>query len=299
MSTPDLESWALFLAVADGGGLRAAARSAGVSVPTVSRALGRLEARLGAALFHRTSRRLSLTALGEQALDEARAVLAAAEALEERLAESRAMPAGRVRLAAPLDFGRAHLEAPLAGFLAAHPAVRVDLHLDDAVIDLVGSGHDLVLRIGRLDPSSLIARALCPVALLTVASPRFLAGLGAREPADLSGVAGLLYANSATPATWRLRRGDETGDAEPAARLCANSGGVLAAAARAGLGVALLPDFLVADDLASGRLVEALPGWRPEPLALNLVTPPSPLRPTRVRLLMDWLIAAFRDPPWR
>lgn len=290
----------MFVAVADAGGLTGAARALGVSVPTVSRGLKRLEARLGAALFHRTSRRLSLTALGAEALPAARALLAGAEALEERLAEARGTPGGLVRLAAPMDFGRAHLAPLLPPFLARWPDIRIALDLDDRRQDVVASGHDIVLRIGRLAESSLIARRLCPVRLLAVAAPAlFAAHARPGHPADLAALPMLRYANADEPDRFTF---DGPGGAVATVTvdgpLIANSGGALLPTLLAGRAAAVLPDFLVAEALASGALERLIPGWRAPELALWLVTPPSPLRPRRVRLLMDHLAGALVRPPW-
>jgi DNA-binding transcriptional LysR family regulator len=300
MTVPDFEAWALFAAVAEAGSFAGAARARGLSVPTVSRAVARLEARLGAALFHRTSRRLSLSALGQDALGEAQALVAAAQAMEERLGEATSTPAGTIRLAAPLEFGRAHIAPLLPEFLAAHPQVAIELSLDDARIDIVASGHDLVLRIGQLADSSLIARRLCGVERIPVASPAYLARAGTpRHPADLARHQCLVYTNAPQPDVWQFAGLEgQSYSVTVSGPLRANSGGALNPAAIAGAGIALQPDFLAADALASGQLVALLPGWRPPPLGLYLITPPSPLRPLRVRLLMDHLAERLRRPPW-
>ncbi|MFN3371179.1 MAG: LysR family transcriptional regulator [Sphingomonadaceae bacterium] len=288
------------MAVADAGGLNGAARALGLSVPTVSRALRRLEGRLGAALFHRTSRRLSLTALGDEALPAARALLAEAEALEERLAEARGAPGGLVRLAAPLDFGRAHVAPLLPGFLARWPDIRIALDLDDRRHDIVASGHDIVLRIGRLSDSSLIARRLCAVRLLTVAAPSLFERVARpRHPADLEGLPVLRYANADRPSQFAFEGpGGASWTVTVDGPLIANNGGALLPALLAARGVGVLPDFLVAGHLATGAIEQVLPDWRPPDLALWLVTPPSPLRPRRVQLLMDYLAEGFARPPW-
>lgn len=300
MSLPDVEAWAIFAAVADHGGLAPAARELGVSVPTVSRALARLEARLGGALFHRTSRRLALSAFGADALPEAQALLAAADALEARMHEEGRGAEGLVRLAAPMDFGRAHLAPRLPDFLAAHPGIRIDLHLDDAQIDLVGEGHDLVLRIARLADSSLIARQLCSVRRLLVAAPAYVAAHGAPgHPADLGQHRALLYSNVRPPDVWRFSGpGGATWASTLSGPLMVNSGGALMPALLAGAGMALQPEFLVWEAIRDGALVQLLPGWEAAPLALHLVTPPGRRRPARVRLLMDWLADRLAHPPW-
>lgn len=300
MSLPDFEAWAAFVAVAEQGSLAAAAREMGVSVPTISRAVARLEARLGGSLFHRTSRRLSLSQFGADALPEAQALLGAAQELEARLTEASATPAGRVRFAAPMEFGRALVAPLLPEFLAAHPAISIDLHLDDARIDLVAEGHDLLLRIGLLADSSLIARRLCTVARHLVAAPAYLAAHGApQHPADLARHRALLYTHMRPPDLWRLNGPDNTEwSVTLTSTLAANSGGALIPAAVAGAGIALLPDFLIWEELRAGTLVPLLPGWTTPPLALHLVTPPGRRRPNRVRLLMDWLTNRLAHAPW-
>ena len=300
MIVPDFEAWDLFVAVAEQGSFAAAARARGLSVPTVSRAVARLEARLGAALFHRSSRRLSLSALGQEALGEAQALVAAAQAMEERLGEATTIPAGPIRLAAPLEFGRSHIAPLLPEFLARHPQVTVELALDDARIDIVASGHDIVLRIGQLADSSLIARHLCPVERIPVASHAYLAKHGRpQHPADLARHQCLIYTNAPQPDVWQFRGPEGSSySVTVSGPLRANSGGALNPAAIAGAGIALQPDFLAAEALASGELEPLLPGWRPPPLGLYLITPPSPLRPVRVRLLMDYLAERLRRPPW-
>ncbi|MCG2839614.1 LysR family transcriptional regulator [Sandaracinobacter sp. RS1-74] len=301
MNVPDFEAWDLFVAVAEAGSFAGAARSRGLSVPTVSRAIARLEARLGGALFHRTSRRLSLSALGEDALGEAQALVLAASRMEERLGEATTLPAGRVRLAVPLEFGSAHIAPLLPPFLAAHPNVEIELSLDDARIDIVASGHDVVLRIGQLADSSLIARRLCQVEVLAVASPGYLAAHGRpKHPADLARHQCLIYTNVTPPDVWRFV-GPEGAEysVTVSGPLRANSGGALTPALVAGAGIAIHPDFLLCSELASGRVETLLPGWRLAPLGLYMITPPSPLRPLRVRLLMEHLAAGLRNPPWR
>lgn len=300
MTVPDFEAWDLFAVVAQSGSFAAAARARGLSVPTISRAIARLESRLGAALFHRTSRRLSLSALGHEALAQAQALVAAAQAMEERLGEASATPAGNIRLAAPLEFGRAHIAPLLPEFLRSHPQVSIDLDFDDAKIDIVASGFDIVLRIGQLADSSLIARRLCAVDRIPVASPAYLASAGTPlHPADLARHNCLIYTNVTPPNVWHFTGpGGSQTSVTVNGSLRANSGGALQPATLAGLGISLQPDFVAAEALADGRLQALLPDWRSPPLSLYLITPPSPLRPLRVRLLMDHLAEHLRHPPW-
>ncbi|MCM8731750.1 LysR family transcriptional regulator [Hephaestia sp. GCM10023244] len=296
MRLPDFEAWAIFATVVEQRSFSGAAEAIGLSKATVSKAVSRLETQLGTSLFHRTSRRLTLTESGKALADHARRIVAEGVAAEEAARDSATLPAGLVRVAAPMTFGMAYLAPAIAEFLAAHPDIEIDLNLSDARVDIVAEGFDIALRIADLPDSSLRARRLCGIAVYVVAAPSYLARHGRpTHPAQLAEHECIGYTN-APGATWRFTGPDgEEAAVRPTGRLTSNSGDAMLPALRAGLGIARLPDFIVDADIAAGTLEAILPDWRPPPIALHLMTPPSPLRPARVEALIDFLAARFRD----
>jgi len=298
---PDFEAWAIFARVAELGSFSAAADDLALSKATVSKAVSRLEQRLAAPLFHRSSRKLSLTESGQLAQERATMLLAEGEAIEEAISERGAVPRGLVRLAAPMSFGIAHLGPILPLFAQAYPEVAIDLHLSDERIDLIEQGFDVALRIGQLEDSALKARRLFPVRLPIVGAPSLFDRLGRpAHPRDLARYPAFAYTHVRTPGRWHLRHASE-GEVtvELKGPIRSNNGDVLIDALIAGTGIAPLPDFLAWKCLAEGSLEEVLTDWTYGPnSALHVVTPPTALRPARVKVLIDFLAAAFLKPPW-
>ena len=292
MRLPDFEAWAIFAAVVEHRSFSAAARALGLSKATVSKAVTRLEAHLGASLFHRTSRALTLTETGRSLAPRARRILDEAICAEEEASDAARAPKGLVRLAAPMTFGLERVAPAIAEFLGDNPGITIDLCLDDRRIDLVEQGIDVALRIAQLPDSSLRARRLMPIRAHVVASAAYFAAHGRpAHPAELAEHRCIWYANSEV---WRFTGpGGEQVSVKPEGPLRSSSGEAMLPALRAGLGITVLPDFIVAADLEERRLEAVLAEWSPPPIALHLVTPPNPLRPARVEALIRFLVEHF------
>lgn len=287
---PDLEGLAIFAKVAELKSFAAAAEELSLSKATVSKAVTRVERRLGARLFNRTSRRLALTDAGQHLVGRAAKMLAEAEGAEADARSESTSPRGTVRLAAPMSFGLKAVAPLLPDFFASCPDVSVDLHLSDEVIDLIGLGFDMALRIAALPDSSLLARRLCDIPRVLVASPAYLDRRGRpKTPRDLGSHACLGYANLPSPEIWRLVRGADEAAVRTAGPLRANNADALMPALLAGYGIALMPAFLVDGVLAAGRLEAVLADWHAPPIALHLVMPPGGPRPARIDALAAFL----------
>jgi DNA-binding transcriptional LysR family regulator len=289
MRLPDLEAWAIFASVVEHRSFSGAADAIGVSKATVSKAVTRLETHLGQSLFHRTSRRLSLTENGKALAEHAARILAEANAAEEAAHAAATAPTGLVRVAAPMSLGLIAIAPVIADFLKLHPGIAIDLHLSDARVDIVAEGFDIALRIASLPDSSLRARKLADIRINLVASPDYLARYGRpTHPGQLGEHRCFAYTNITAP--WRFVGPDGT---EVSVRLqgplATNSGEAMLPALRQGLGIAMLPDFIIGEDLATGRLETILENWTPYGGALHLMTPPGTLRPARVEVLIAYL----------
>jgi DNA-binding transcriptional LysR family regulator len=291
MRLPDLEAMAIFAKVVENRGIAAAASDLGLSSPTVSKALSRLEQRLGAALFNRTSRRMSLTDAGRDLAERAGRLLADAEAAEAALRERSATPTGTVRLTAPMSFGLSQVAPALPDFMRMYPGVTIDLHLSDALADVIGEGFDLALRIGELPDSSLRARRLAPMPVMVVAAPSYLDRRGRpAHPAELTAHDCFGYAYQPSRGLWRFESAaGEVVSVRPSGPLRVNNGEAALPAVVAGLGIIVVPAIFVRDALADGRLEQILDGWVVSRAALYLLSPSGGPRPARVGVLAEFL----------
>lgn len=298
---PDFEGLAMFAKVAEEGSFAAAARAMGVSVATVSRGVARLEDRLGARLFNRTSRQLALTAFGRTICEKASEIYRQAEEAESAAREMSVQPRGLVRLAVPMSFGLRWVAPLLPGFFRTYPEVSIDLHLSDATVDLVAEGFDAALRIAALPDSSLVARQLCTVKQFVVASPEYLKREGRpTHPRELADRPCLSYAYRARSDVWRFT--NDAGDEDPVTPvgpLRVTNADALLPTLLDGLAIAELPEFIAAAYLADGRLEAILTDWSLTTGGLYFVTPSARARPAKVSALSDYLVKHLSEPSWQ
>ena len=292
-----------FAAVAESGSVSGAARRLGVAKSVVSKRVAELERSLGATLLKRTPRSVTLTDRGRSFYERARAIMAALDEAATLVREEQDGLRGLLRIAAPMSFGTMYLGQMLWPLLSAHRSLEVAIDLDDRVVDLLGSGYDLGIRVGTLPDSSLIARKLADMPRVLCASPGYVANFGA--PASLDDLPRhdcIGYANLAAGQVWSFqpaRGGTDPRSVRVKSRFVANNGELGRDAAIAGLGLLLVPEFIAADALRDGTLVRLLPGCKPVPTALNAIYPRDRHGSPRVRAVVDQLLAAMRPrPPW-
>lgn len=288
-----------FVTVVDQGSFVRASETLGLSKTAVSRLVGELEARLGARLLQRTTRRLSLTPEGEVFLDRCRQILGAVDEAEAELSTRSGQAVGRLRVNVPVSFGQLHLAPLWPAFMALHPGVELDITLSDRQVDLVDEGYDLAVRIARLEPSSLVSRPLTSTRMVLCASPGYLERHGRpSHPADLARHAVIGYSLFATGDVWEFNGPDGAVAVKVAPRMRANSGDTCCAAALQHQGIVLQPTFLVGPHLASGALREILPDWHAGELGVHAVYPSRKHLTPKVRVLIDFLVDAFRMRAW-
>lgn len=292
----------VFVRVASDGSLARAGRSLNLSQTMVTKHVDAIEARLGVRLLHRTTRRLTLTEAGRGYLDACQRILAEIEEAEEAAAAGQAEPRGVLRLNAPVSFGTQHIAPLLGQFADLHPKVRLDIGLNDRVVDLIEEGWDVAVRIGIPRDGSLVSRRLAPCRTVVCAAPAYLAARGTPQTlADLSGHNCLGYTLSERMGTGRWSFGpDASVVASVSGTLHANNGDALRAAALSGLGVIYQPTFLVGDDVRSGALVALTLDHPPAPAGnIQAVFRPDRRLPLKSRVMIDFLAGQFGDdPPW-
>ena len=287
-----LGSIAMFVQVADSGSFSATARQLGLSSSAVGKSVARMEARLGARLFRRSTRHLSLTVEGEQFLARCRRILAEVEAAEQELSAASTGPSGRLRISLPRYSGLFH-DAMLQ-FMQAYPAIELDLDFSDGLVNVISDGYDAVVRTGALEDSGLTRRRLCGFRRLLVAAPSYLARHGVPlAPAELAGHAQLHYR---FPATGRLERWPLGADEVLSVNgLVCNSVEMRVFLAVQGQGIAYLPAFTVERELAAGQLLRVLDDYTQEQASFWLLWPASGQLPSRLRVFIDFLVEKLEN----
>jgi DNA-binding transcriptional LysR family regulator len=286
----------IFARVADGGSFSRAAERLGLPKSTVSRRISLLEETLGERLMVRTTRRLRLTELGERVLEHARHVASEVEDVAALAEHRKEAPFGRLRVAMPSDLAILFLADALAAFTAMHPAVSLELDLSARRVDLLGENVDVAVRIGTPPDDALLATrrvGVFPIGLY--ASPAYLAERGdPASPDDLARHDALrLLGRDGEPARWRLLQGDRSWEGVPPGRVAANSPELLIRLARAGAGIASVPDLLAAPSVKRGDLRRVLPGWCLPPHTVWALFPGRRLMPAKVRAFVDMLVGAL------
>ena len=286
-----------FIDVVEAEGFSAAARKIGRSKALLSKYVRELEDELGALLLNRTTRQFSLTEAGHTYFKRATEILCEVESLADAVRESSGDVRGRIRLSAPRSFGDAPIGQSLIDFAVQYPEIVLDIQLDDRFVDLVEEGFDLAIRISRLENSSLIARRLAAFAVRVCASPALIAKRGTpSRPQELGHLPCIVDTNGRWLSNWPfIGDSGETVSVSVSGPIEVNSPMTARAAAIAGLGFAILPDFIAAPEIEAGRLVTVLDDRMPSGGGIFAVYPHRRYLPAKVRVFVDFLVQWFRE----
>lgn len=287
-----LQAFVAFSETAKRGGFAGAARELGVSPSAVAKNVARLEADLGLRLFHRTTRKVALTSEGHELYERCRRIVEEIDALRDDAAGARAEAGGTLRLNVPIAFGKRVLVPKLAGLLQRHPRIVLDVSFSDRYADIVSEGLDAAVRVGPLADSTLVARPFARHALVVCGAPAYLRACGTPRSVDALARHRCLAARLPTSKrlrAWRFVRSGRPEELAPRPVAVFDDGEALVAAAEAAMGLVQVPDYMAADAIATGRLVEVLKGLRPPPLPIALVYPSARRVTPRLKALLDVL----------
>ena len=286
-----------FATVVDQGGFTDAAKKMGISKSAVSKHVSSLEARLGARLLNRTTRRVSPTEIGLAYYDRARRVLNDAGEADAVVTAMQSAPSGLLRISVATDFGVNHLSPIIGDFLQEFPDITVNMVLNNRYVELISEGFDMAVRIGELDDSTLRARKLTSTAKRMIASPSYLQHYGRpMRIDDLNEHKLLHYSNQSNGNLWKITApSGEKRQVRTSGWLTVNDGQSLLNAAISGLGIAYLPTFLYADAMREGLVEEAIPDLPVEPLGIYAVYPPGRFTQPKVRAFIDFLVKKFAE----
>lgn len=285
----------VFVEVAKTGGFAEAARKLGMSTTAVSRHVGDLEKELGVTLLRRTTRHVSPTEAGACYLARAAAILDEVASLNAEISSSDTAPRGRLRITAPPAIGNDWIAELAIDFVEAYPEIDLELDLTERMVDLVEEGYDAAIRSGPLPDSSLIAHRIVEMRYVLCASPAYLEHHGTPErPEDLAAHPAVYWCGGANPGRWPLSRESAPSPIPMRARLQISHFASMQEATRRGIALAVLPLISVREDLEAGRLIHVLPDCEPDRGILNLVRPPTPFEPPKLRVFIDFITNALR-----
>ncbi|MGF1458879.1 MAG: LysR family transcriptional regulator [Leptolyngbyaceae cyanobacterium] len=286
-----LESMRAFAQVVESGGFAAAARKMGLSRSAVNKLVINLEEALQVQLLQRTTRKVTPTPTGLGFYERCVAILAEVAEAELAVSNLQTKPQGQLRVNAPMTFGTRYLSPLIAQFLEHYPELHIELSLSDRFIDPIDEGFDVTLRIAQpANIGSLIVQELTPAPVILCAAPSYLSRVRPPEtPQDLSHQACLTYGHLSAEKPWTLIGPDGEHRVNVDGPLCANNGEVLQAATLQGLGITLLPRFIVQADLQAGRLIHVMADYQGPPISICMLYPVNRHLSTKVRLLVDFI----------
>ncbi|MET0388862.1 MAG: LysR substrate-binding domain-containing protein [Polyangiales bacterium] len=295
-----LRGYYVFAQVAETGSFSRAAERLEITKSAVSKHVAQLEAALAVQLIVRTTRKLVLTDAGERVYAACARIAGDVEAAREAAQDASASVAGKLRITAPVALGTNYLMPLVTEFLARHPKLAIDLLIADSFVDIVSERVDIALRVGGPSEPSAISRRLASVDMTLIGAPSYFAKAGEpRTPAELAQHPWIMHTPSAGSAKLVLQKGHKRATVPMQGRLSGNHGPSNLAAARAGHGILVAPDFEVAHELRAGTLVRVLPEWTIERRVLQMIFPPRQHVLGRVRAFADFMLERLRDPPWR
>ena len=287
-------SMSVFRRVVEAGSFSAVARAMTLSQPTVSKHVAALERRLGARLINRSTRQLNLTDAGRDYYEHCVRILDDLAEVETRVGGGKSQPEGMLRVSMPMAFGRLQVLPHLWRFLAEYPDLNIDLLMDDHNIDLLKEGVDVVIRMGPMASSSLIAQKIGDFARVTIASPEYLADHGEpKVPADLKHHDCLVFTLLATQNEWHFRSLKGAEKIRVDGRFSSNSPDAIREAALAGMGIAVVPLWLIQDYLEQGQLKIILGDYKPIPIEIHAAYPDRRFVPSKVRYFIDHVRATL------
>lgn len=289
-----------FIEVVKNESFTAAAEKLSLSRAQISKSIMHLEQHLGTRLLNRTTRRVSLTDIGKIYFQRCQLILEDIEEMEGIASEQTEKPSGVLKISAPTSFGILHLQHLLPEYLKKYPDVQISLSLNDRFVDIVETGIDVVLRISKLSDSSLIARKIAPCKLVLCASPEFLKQYGTpTTPQELTLLPCLTYSNNVNPNRWQFSGPQGEINIKVSGPFVADNGDILKSITLAGMGISLLPEFIVGPEIYAGKLQPILPEYSPEEIPIYAIFPSRRYLSAKVRTFVDFISDYYgNNPDW-